>query len=373
MRTIFELILNNYGKYYLRVKLKNTYKKGKENMRNLYNFTLLELTELMKKIGAEKYRAKQVYDWLYKSKVSSFNEMKNLPVSIIEKLKEDFDISLPEIVKETKSKIDGTTKYLLKLKDASKIECVLIFDKERITLCASTQAGCACGCKFCSTATLGYTKNLETAEIIGQFLLMQKITDDKISNIVFMGMGEPLLNWENLHKTILIISDKNGLNFSQSRITVSTAGIATVIKKVADSDLKINLAISLITVDDDLRSRLMPVNKKYPLKEIIAASKYYNNKTGKEITFEYVLFKGINDDKKSAENIIDKLKSVKYKINLIPYNNSLNKDFSKPDEKKILEFQKILIIHGIKVFIRKEKGADIKAACGQLAAEKSEI
>lgn len=340
-------------------------------LQNLYNFTLTELKELMQKMKMEEYRAKQVFDWLYKSKVCSLDDMKNLPKSIIEKLKLNYDIFLPDIAKKIKSKIDGTKKFLLKLKDSSKIECVLIFDKGRTTLCVSTQVGCPCGCRFCSTATIGFKRNLETGEIVSQIILAQKETNDKLTNIVFMGMGEPLLNWENLQKSILIISDKDGLNFSQTRITVSTVGIVPFIKKVADSGLKINLAVSLITVDDELRSRLMPINKKYPLKDIIKAVEYYNKKTGKQITFEYVLFKDLNDDKKSAENIVNRLKTVNYKINLIPYNNSLNKEFTKPSEIRVMNFQRIFLNHGIKAFIRKEKGVDIKAACGQLAADNS--
>ncbi|HPD19077.1 MAG TPA: 23S rRNA (adenine(2503)-C(2))-methyltransferase RlmN [Candidatus Goldiibacteriota bacterium] len=338
-------------------------------MQNLYDFTLQELTEIMQKMGYEKYRAKQIFDWLYKSRINSMNEMKNIPEDIIEKLKTDYDIFLPEIIKETKSETDETKKYLLKLKDENRIECVLIYNGERITLCASTQAGCACGCRFCSTATLGFKRNLDTGEIVSQIMLAMKMTDNKLTNVVFMGMGEPLLNRDNLYKAILILSDKNGLNFSQTRITVSTAGIVPVIKEIAESGLKINLAISLITADDEMRSKLMPINLKYPLKEVIRAAEYYNKKTGECITFECVLFGGINDSEKDAINLVEKLRKVNYKINLIPYNDSLNKEFTKPDDDKVKKFQRILKDNGIKVFIRKEKGADIKAACGQLAAE----
>ncbi|MCX7698145.1 MAG: 23S rRNA (adenine(2503)-C(2))-methyltransferase RlmN [Candidatus Goldbacteria bacterium] len=335
---------------------------------NLYNYTLDELIDFMQQIKAERYRAKQIFGWLYDKGITSIDEMKNLPKDLIKKLKERFLISIPEVKKETKSKIDGTTKYLLRLKDDALIECVLLFDNERITLCVSTQVGCGCGCRFCSTALLGFKRNLETGEIISQVMLARKKTNNKLTNIVFMGMGEPLLNWKNLNKAILVISDKNGLNFSQTRMTISTIGIVPVIKQIADSDLKVNLAISLITVKDELRSELMPFNKKYSLKEIIKAAEYYNKKTKKQITFEYVLFKNINDNEQDAMDLIEKLKDVDYKINLIPYNSSLNTGFSKSENEKMLNFQKILISHGIKAFIRKEKGADIKAACGQLAA-----
>jgi 23S rRNA (adenine2503-C2)-methyltransferase len=337
--------------------------------KNLYGYTLQELTELMQKMGVEKYRAKQIFDWLYKSRVYTLDKMKNMPKNIVEKIKSDYEIFLPESLKETESKIDGTKKYLLKLMDGAKIECVLIPDRDRITLCASTQVGCACGCKFCSTATLGFKRNLKTDEIIAQIMFALEKTDRKLTNIVFMGMGEPLLNWENLYKAIMIISDKNGLNFSQTRITISTVGIVPVIKQIAESDLKVSLAISLICINDEIRSEIIPFNKKYPLSEIIKAAEYYNKKTDKQITFEYVLFKNINDSENDARNLIEKLKSIDYKINLIPYNNSLNKKFEKPDEKKILYFQEFLKNYGKKVFIRKEKGSDIKAACGQLAAD----
>jgi 23S rRNA (adenine2503-C2)-methyltransferase len=320
-------------------------------------------------MGFEKYRAKQIFDWLYKSRINSLNEMRNMPKNIVEKLKINYDVFLPEIIKETKSETDETKKCLLKLKDGNRIECVLIYSGERITLCASTQVGCACACRFCSTATLGFKRNLDAGEIVSQIMLAMKMTDNKLTNVVFMGMGEPLLNWNNLRKAILILSDKNGVNFSQTRITVSTAGIVPVIKEIAESGLKINLAISLITADDEIRSKLMPINLKYPLKEIISAAEYYNKKKDECITFEYVLFGGINDGEKDAINLAEKLRKVNYKVNLIPYNDSLNKEFIKPNESKVKNFQKILMDNGIKVFIRKEKGADIKAACGQLAAE----
>lgn len=335
-------------------------------MQDLKNFNLQELEKIIEEEGFEKFRAKQIFDWIYKKRTLNIDDIKNIPENLKIELKQKYTLSSLIIIKIQKSK-DGTKKILFELSDKNKIESVIIPDGERRTLCVSSQAGCGCACVFCATGKLGFKRNLQVCEIIEEFLRAYNI--EKIDNIVFMGMGEPFLNWENVKKTIEILSDKNGLNFSQSRITVSTIGIVPVIKKIADENCKFYLAISLVAGNDILRNKLVPFNKKYTLKEIIEISKYYNKKTGKEITYEYVLLDGINDSENDAKDVANILKGVNCKINLIPYNGKKNSEFKRPAENKILQFQKVLMNSGYKTFIRKEKGSDISAACGQLAGE----
>ncbi len=335
-------------------------------MEDLKNFNLPELKKIIKEKGFEEFRAKQIFEWIYKKKVLNIEDIKNIPNKLKDEFIKKYTLSSLNIIKIQESK-DGTKKILFGLLDGNKIESVIIPDKERKTLCISSQAGCGCACAFCATGKLGFKRNLKAAEIIEEFLRASLL--EKIDNIVFMGMGEPLLNWQNVKKAIEIFSDKDGSNFSQTRITVSTIGIVPVIKKIADENLRFYLAVSLVAANDNLRWKLVPFNKKYPLKEIINVSGYYNKKTKKEITYEYVLLKGINDSENDAKEITKILKGIKCKINLIPFNAKLNSEFKRPDEKNILNFQKILIENGYKTFIRKEKGTDISAACGQLAGE----
>ena len=337
-------------------------------MDDLKNFDLNKLKEIIKNFGFEQFRAKQVYEWIYNKEELDIVEMKNLPEKLRQKLKQNYTLSSLKIKQIQESK-DGTKKILYELKDGYKIESVLIPDDDRTTLCISSQAGCGCGCRFCATGKLGFKRNLETAEIIEEFILAEKENKKKIDNLVFMGMGEPLLNWENVKKAILIISDKSGRNFSQSRITVSTIGIVPKIKEIAESDLKFYLAISLVAADDKMRSELVPFNEKYGLKDIIEISRYYNEKTEREITYEYVMLQNKNDSDEDAKKIIKILKGIKCKINLIPYNVNEKFEFKKPETERVLKFQKILLDAGFKVFIRKEKGSDISAACGQLAGK----
>jgi 23S rRNA (adenine2503-C2)-methyltransferase len=336
---------------------------------NLRDFNMNELTDIVEGIGFPKFRAKQVYDWLYKSRVDSINDMKNLPKDMKEKLDEGYSAELPSLKAEAKSEQDNTTKYLFEFPDGAAIESVLMYDDDRITLCASTQAGCACGCRFCATGALGFTRDLLTHEILGQFIAAERLSGAKITNVVFMGMGEPFLNWENLKKALSILSDNKGMNFSQTRVTVSTVGITPVIREIADAKYKFNLAISLITADDEKRSDLMPFNRKYTLKDIISAIKYYNKKTERKVTIEYILFDGINDSEEDAEKLLKALRGTEYMVNLIPYNSVSGREFSKPGRDKTIRFQTILIDAGKKAFIRREKGADIAAACGQLAGK----
>jgi 23S rRNA (adenine2503-C2)-methyltransferase len=335
--------------------------------KDLRDYTLQELTEEIKALGFPTFRAKQVYDWLFKSRVESADDMKNLPKELKEAITRGYTCALPALKTEAKSGIDNTAKYLFEFPDGAAIESVLMYDDDRVTLCASTQAGCACGCRFCATGALGFKRDLLTHEILGQFIAAEKLSGAKITNVVFMGMGEPFLNWENLKKALLILSDNKGMNFSQTRVTISTVGITPVIREIADGKYKFNLAISLISADDAKRSDLMPFNRKYTLKDIISAVKYYNKETEKEVTFEYILFEGINNSEEDAYQLLSALRGLKYMVNLIPYNIVSGKEFIKPIRDKTIRFQTILIEAGKRAFIRREKGADIAAACGQLA------
>jgi 23S rRNA (adenine2503-C2)-methyltransferase len=339
---------------------------------DLRDFTFEELAEQIKALGYPAFRAKQAYDWLYKSRVDSIEAMKNVPHEMKEALVAAYSVNLPVIKAEARSQVDDTVKYLFEFPDGARIESVLMFDRDRITLCASTQAGCACGCRFCATGALGFTRDLLPSEILGQFIAAEKASGAKITNMVIMGMGEPFLNWENLKKALSILSDGRGMNFSQTRITISTVGITPVIREIASGKYKFNLAISLVTADDEKRSGLMPYNKKYTIKDIISAVKYYNKETERDITIEYIMFEGINDSQDDAENLIAALRGIDYKVNIIPYNSidtpqGAQAGLKRPKKDTILAFQKTLMDAGKKAFIRREKGGDIAAACGQLA------
>ncbi|MCE5300085.1 MAG: 23S rRNA (adenine(2503)-C(2))-methyltransferase RlmN [Spirochaetia bacterium] len=320
-------------------------------------------------LGFPAFRAGQVFGWLYNNAADSIEAMKNIPKEMKAALEKEYYVSTLKKAITAVSRTDGTIKYLFKLEDGEKIESVLLPDDERQTLCISSQAGCACACGFCATGTLGLKRSLTAGEILNQFIYAGKLSGKKIDNIVFMGMGEPLLNWENVKRAIEILGDEKGFNFSQYRITVSTIGVVPVIKEIAKGPYKFGLAISLISADDTIRSRIVPMNKKYPLADIIAACRVYNKEKDAEVTFEYPMFDGVNDTITDAHKLLDRLKGVKYKVNLIPYNSVKAFNLNKPSREKVAAFQNLLRDAGINTFIRKEKGADIAGACGQLAAE----
>jgi len=272
------------------------------------------------------------------------------------------------IIDRRVSKIDGTVKLLFKACDGAAAESVVLFNKGRATACLSSQSGCACACAFCATGALGFKRDLTPSEIIAQFTACLSEAGGELSSLVFMGMGEPFLNWENVKKGILTLSDQKGISFPQSRITVSTIGIVPVIEELAASGLKINLAVSLVTSDARRRADLVPMDKKYPLPEVLAACARYCGSSGKAVFFEYILFEGINDSPVDAEKLKALVRDIDCKINLIPYNKFPGKDLSPAGTKRNKEFQRILVTAGIRTHLRREKGADIGAACGQLAA-----
>ncbi|RXJ98028.1 23S rRNA (adenine(2503)-C(2))-methyltransferase RlmN [Arcobacter sp. CECT 8986] len=344
---------------------------------SIYDFTLDELKEQLK----PSFRAKQVYNWLYKKYASTFEEMKNIPKDLKENLKENYDIQLMEIVKKEIS-TDGSIKYLFKLRDGLTVEAVLLLMKkkqiaedgtieksEKYTVCISSQVGCKVGCTFCLTAKGGFVRNLTVGEYISQIVNIKRdnnIPENKSLNIVYMGMGEPLDNYKNFIKAVKIFSELDGLAISRRRQTVSTSGISSKIEKLGNEDLGIQLAISLHAVDDELRSELIPMNKAYNIESIIDAVRKFPVDTRKKVMFEYLVIKNKNDDLKSADKLIKLLNGIKAKVNLIYFNPYPGTSYQRPESKDMVKFQEYLIKRGLLCTIRESKGLDISAACGQL-------
>ncbi len=334
-------------------------------MKNLKSFSSPELEAFLISLGMKRYRANQVYQWLYQKGAASFDEMTNLSKEERAALNEKVYISsLILIKKQTAS--DGTEKYLFELEDGNRIESVLIPDEERLTLCISTQVGCSMGCRFCLTGKGGLKRDLEAHEIVDQALAVKGLLNKRITNIVLMGMGEPLANYDNTIAALKILLDEKALNFSSRKVTLSTAGLIPQIDKLGKEGVKVNLAISLNAATDDVRNKIMPINKKYPIKELIACCKRFPLPKRRRITFEYVMLKDINDTKEDAERLCKLLKGIPCKVNLIPFNEYEGCEFKKPDEKSVERFREILIEHHIMSITRKSKGAEISAACGQL-------
>lgn len=332
----------------------------------LSGMNLEELTEFTDSIGESKFRAKQLHNWIYLKSVPDFDSMTDLSKKTRETLKESALLTDVKI-KQKQVSTDGTIKYLLEYSDGCCAETVLMrFDnRSNLTACVSSQIGCACGCKFCATAKLGFVRNLSPKEIIEQVLTIQRDTGLKVTNIVFMGQGEPLLNPDNLQKAIEIFN--TDFQIGIRRITVSTCGIIPAIKKLADIDFQPTLAISLHAPEHTLREKLMPIEKKYPLDNLIPTLKDYVEKTGRRITIEYTLIKGFNDTVDCARKLSLLLMSLKCNINLIIYNPNDVDDFEKPSKETVQKFKYILEQSGKKVTVRLERGSDIDAACGQLS------
>ncbi|PLV60100.1 23S rRNA (adenine(2503)-C(2))-methyltransferase RlmN [Thermotoga sp. KOL6] len=334
-------------------------------MKNLLDFSYEELVNEITRLGLERYRVDQILDWVYDKKVNDFDEMTNLSKKHRALLKEYFAISFLKLLDKRVSKIDGTTKFLWELEDGNTIESVMLFHPDRITACISTQVGCPVGCVFCATGMSGFVRNLSTGEIVAQILSMEKEERKKIGNVVYMGMGEPLLNYENTVKSIRILNHKKMGNIGIRRITVSTVGIPEKIVQLAEEDLDVKLALSLHAPTNFKRDQLVPLNRKYSIEEILNALKIYQRKTGKRVTIEYVLIRGVNDEISDAKKLAEILKNLKVFVNLIPVNPT-TETMKKPSRQRLLAFKRILLENGIEAEIRKEKGSDIEAACGQL-------
>jgi len=339
-------------------------------MEHILNYTKEELSNLLKENGFPAYRSKQFYQWLHTKYISDVNEMSNLPVDLRQWLTNNYDCKFPKVVREQVSKIDGTTKFLFELADKQAIETVLMFHggktaKQRKTLCISSQVGCPIGCVFCATGKMGLKRNLTTGEIVGQILAVSSM-HGKIDNIVYMGMGEPLLNYNNVLKSVRIITDEMGLNFSSRKITISTCGLVPEIKKLSEEKIPLTLAISLHAANNELRNTLVPINKKYPLEDLLGAVRYFIGKTNRKVTFEYILAKDINDSVAQAKELAVLLKGLLCNVNIIPANPVADTAMNRPNEKVIANFVQILQSKGIEAVVRSEKGTDIDAACGQL-------
>lgn len=335
-------------------------------MKNLRDYTYSELLELVKGLGEKPYRAEQLFGWLYKKNAPDIDSMTDISKAFRERLKGEFAINALKVV-EVKESIDGTRKFLSELEDGSRIESVIIPETGRITLCVSSQAGCALNCRFCMTGTMGLTRNLTLSELTGQVSTALGLLKEgeQLTNIVLMGMGEPLNNYENVLKFIEILIDGKGYGFSHNKVTLSTAGVIPMIKRLA-SDTNINLAVSLNATTDEVRTRLMPINKKYPLDELIDTLRHYPLRGRKSITIEYVLIKNVNDTPYDAKRLIKLLKGINCKINLIPFNPFPGSALQRPDKEAIDLFFKLLWESDYTVIIRESKGQDIDAACGQL-------
>ena len=335
----------------------------KRDIKSLYK---TELEEWIVESGFKKFRAGQIYDWLHKKFVTDFKECTNLSKDLIEKLNENFFISFctPEQIQT--SKTDGTQKYLFKLKDGNFVESVLMKYHHGNSVCISSQVGCRMGCKFCASTLDGLTRSLLPSEMLDEVYRIQALTGERVSNVVVMGTGEPMDNYDNIVRFIRLLTDENGLNISQRNITVSTCGIVENMRRLADEGLTITLALSLHSVTDEKRRTLMPIANKYSIAELMEVCKYYFEKTGRRITFEYSLVRGVNDSRADAEGLIKLAGPLSAHVNLIPVNPIKERSFKETEHGNVLAFKNILEKSRINVTIRREMGRDIDGACGQL-------
>lgn len=336
-------------------------------MQDIKELGLKELEDKLLSWGLPKYHAKQIFNWIYQKGAFDFSSMSNLPLALRKKLAGEFYI-LGLALADMQVSLDGTTKFLFELADKNLIEAVNIPAAKRVTGCISSQAGCKFSCQFCASALKGFKRNLTVGEILDEVLYLKNNTRQaELTHIVFMGTGEPLDNYENVLKSIRVINSPDAFNIGARRITISTSGIIPGIERLAGEDLQIELSISLHSADDKTRSQLMPVNKKYPLADLIKCCHDYTAKTNRQITFEYILIKGLNSDLASAQNLVKLLKDLRLaKVNLIPANPLAELKIFPPSKAEVDAFKECLFKSGINVTLRRERGQDIEAACGQL-------
>lgn len=334
-------------------------------MKNIKEFNLEELKQELENIGEKKYRAEQIFQWIYIEKVKEFDEMTNLALDLRNKLKENYTLCNFKILKKQES-ADGTKKYLFDILDGNAIETVLMEYHHGKTLCVSSQIGCKMGCKFCASTGIQFIRNLSCGEIVEQILAVEQDLGDKISNIVFMGIGEPFDNYDNVMKAIKIINNQKGLNIGARHISISTSGLVPKIYDFANEELQCTLSISLHATNNEKRSSMMPVNLRYPIEELMEACNYYIQKTNKRISFEYALAKDNNDNLEDAKELVKLLKGMLCHVNLIPLNKIENGKYVKSTNENIIKFRDYLNQNGIVATIRRELGSDIEAACGQL-------
>jgi 23S rRNA (adenine2503-C2)-methyltransferase len=334
--------------------------------KDIRSYDFEELKSEMEAIGEKAFRAKQIYEWLHVKLVDSFEEMTNLSKNLRDKLDREYRIPMVQMLERQVSQIDGTNKFLFELEDGHVVESVLMKYKHGNSVCISSQVGCRMGCKFCASTIGGLERNLLPSEMLGEIYQIQKISGERVSNIVVMGSGEPLDNYENFVKFVRLLSDDKGLNISQRNITISTCGIVPNMKRLAEEGLQITLALSLHGSTQEKRKVLMPIAYKYELPDVLAGCDYYFEKTGRRITFEYSLVHGVNDRDEDANELIEILKPRNCHINLIPVNPIKERSFEKPSRKSAENFKNKLEKNGINVTIRREMGSDIDGACGQL-------
>ena len=325
-----------------------------------------ELIKLMQEVGGESFRINQINNWIYNNYVRSWDEMKNIPSSLISRLEKKIKLHSLDLIEITGVKNDPIRKFLFKTKKGNQIESVLMHDKKRTTICVSSQSGCILDCNFCATASMGFLENLSSTEILDQVLYLASYSDSKITNIVYMGMGEPLMNYRSVMESGTLLKTKMGLG--TKRITISTAGIASKIRQIADDNYGFKLAISLNASNENTRNKIMPITKKYSLLKIMKAAEYYFNKTKKLVTFEYVLLKDVNASVSDAQNLMNLLKNFPCKLNVIPY-NEIDGDYKRPDIENIESFLSSLDAAQFMVTVRWSNGTDINAGCGQLAVK----
>ena len=343
----------------------------------LLGMSSAQLEAFAEEVGEPRYRGRQLYEWIYRKNTGSFFDMNNIPRDLRFRFDEIAHVSIPRVLKQRVA-ADNTRKFLIELEDKKKIETVVIPQSEskdtRYTICVSTQVGCPLQCAFCGTGLSGFQRNLQAFEIVGQVLASNRELDRRIkrndpkmiTNVVFMGMGEPMLNYGEMIKSIYLINDQKGVNIGQRHITVSTAGHVDGIRAMAAEKLQVNLAVSLHAANDGLRDQLVPLNKKYPINKLFEAVSDYIKNTGRRVTFEYVLLDGVNMDQKDVDNLVRLVKPLLANVNLIPYNKVEGVPYKAPDSNKANLFYRKLLQAGLTVTIRQERGVDIDAACGQL-------
>lgn len=333
---------------------------------DIKSLSIDELKEQISLMGDKAFRAKQIYDWLHVKLVDDFDEMTNLSKELKEQLKNTFQIVTVNPIEVQTSKLDGTQKYLFQLQDGNVIESVLMKYKHGNSVCISSQVGCKMGCRFCASTIGGLERNLTTSEMLSQIYVIQRMAGERVSNVVVMGTGEPMDNYDNFIRFVKMLSNENGLNISQRNITVSTCGLVPRMRQLAEEKLQITLALSLHATTDEKRKALMPIANKYSLEEVLDACNYYFEQTGRRITFEYSLVGGVNDTKEDAAELIKLVKHVNCHVNLIPVNPIKERDYVQSNKKVIDNFKNKLEKCQINVTIRREMGRDIDGACGQL-------
>ncbi len=334
-------------------------------MKNIKDFSLEELKQEMQTLQEKPFRAEQIFKWLYEEKVKAFDEMTNLSLSLREKLKETYTICNYNIIKKQEAK-DGTKKYLFDVLDGNAIETVLMQYHHGYSICVSSQIGCKMGCKFCASTGIKFIRDLTAGEIVEQIIAVEQDENIRISNVVFMGIGEPLDNYDNVVKAIRLINHPKGLNIGARHISVSTSGLVPKIYQLAEENIQCTLSISLHATNNQKRSSMMPVNNSYPIEELLQACKDYIAKTNRRISFEYALAKDNNDNLEDAKELVKLLKGMLCHVNLIPINSIENGIYTKASNENIIKFRDYLNEHGIVATIRRELGSDIDAACGQL-------